>query len=113
MLVHFPIGLFVLSLLLDLASRAFANAPSLVRDSFYAILLGVITALIAAVPGLVDYTTIRGDHPGKRTATAHLILNLVVVAIYGINLGLRASTLAASKISLPPLILSLLGIGLL
>src|SRR5207253_2682714 len=69
MLVHFPIGLFVLSLLLDLASLAFANAPSLVRDSFYAMLLGVTTALIAAVPGFVDYTNIRSDHPAKRTAT--------------------------------------------
>src|SRR5207237_2358602 len=78
MLVHFPIGLFFLSLLLDLASLAFANAPSLVRDSFYAMLLGVTTALIAAVPGFVDYTNIRSDHPAKRTATAHMILNLIV-----------------------------------
>ncbi len=113
MLVHFPIGLFVLSLLLDLASRAFANAPSLVRDSFYAMLLGVITALIAAVPGLVDYTDIRSDHPAKRTATAHMILNLIVVALYGINLGVRSSSLADLRISLLPLVLSLVGIALL
>lgn len=113
MLVHFPIGLFLLSFLLDLGSLLFPSVPYLIRDSFYAMLLGVITALIAAVPGFVDYTTIRGDHPGKRIATAHLILNLVVVAIYGINLGLRSSTLAASKISLAPLVLSFLGIGLL
>src|SRR6266581_1789568 len=113
MLVHFPIGLFVLSLLLDLASRAFANTPSLVRDSFYAMLLGVITALIAAVPGLVDYTDIRSDHPAKRTATAHMILNLIVVALYGINLGIRSSMLADPKIPLLPFILSLVGVALL
>ena len=87
MLVHFPIGLFLLSLLLDLASLAFPSVPNLVRDSFYAMLLGVITALIAAVPGVVDYTDIRSDHPAKRTATTHLTLNLIVVALYGINLG--------------------------
>src|SRR5207237_1273465 len=113
MLVHFPIGLFVLSLLLDLASLAFANAPSLVRDSFYAMLLGVTTALIAAVPGFVDYTNIRSDHPAKRTATAHMILNLIVVALYGINLGVRSSSLADPRISLLPLVLSLVGIALL
>jgi uncharacterized membrane protein/nitrite reductase/ring-hydroxylating ferredoxin subunit len=113
MLVHFPIGLFLLSLLLDLASLAFPSVPDLVGDSFYAMLAGVIFSLIAAVPGFVDYTDIRSDHPGKRTATTHMILNLIVVAFYGINLGLRSSTINDPKISLMPLILSLLGITLL
>src|SRR6059058_6033648 len=105
MLVHFPIGLFILSLLLDLASFGFPSVPNLVRGAFYSMLLGIITALLAAVPGFVDYTDIRSDHPGKRTATAHLALNLIVVALYGINLGVRASTIAETKISLVPLIL--------
>src|SRR5437764_7449351 len=113
MLVHFPIGLFLLSLLLDLASLALPSAPDLVRDSFYAMLLGVITALVAAVPGFVDYTDIRSDHPAKRTATAHLTLNLIVVALYGINLGVRSSSLVDPKIQMVPLILSFIAITLL
>lgn len=113
MLVHFPIGLFILSFILDLASLAFPSVPNLVRDSFYAMLVGVITALIAAVPGFVDYTDIRSDHPAKRTATAHMILNLMAVALYGINLGLRSSMLADSKITLLPLVFSLAGVALL
>ena len=113
MLVHFPIGLFILSLLLDLASLAFPSVPNLVRDSFYAMLVGIITALFAAVPGFVDYTDIRSDHSAKRTATAHMILNLLVVALYGINLGVRSSMLADSKIPLLPLVLSLVGVALL
>jgi len=113
MLVHFPIGLFLLSFLLDLASLAFPSVPSLVRDSFYAMLLGLIMALVAAVPGFVDYTDIRSDHPGKRTATAHMILNFMVVVVYGINLGVRSSSLLDPKISMGPFILSLVGVGLL
>jgi len=113
MLVHFPIGLFVLSFVLDLTSLAFPSVPNLVRDSFYAMLVGIITALFAAVPGFVDYTDIRSDHPAKRTATAHMTLNLIVVALYGINLGVRSSMLADSKIPLLPLILSLVGTALL
>src|SRR6266513_281522 len=113
MLVHFPIGLFLLSLLLGLASLAFPSVPNLVRDSFYAMLLGVITALIAAVPGVVDYTDIRSDHPAKRTATTHLTLNLIVVALYGINLGVRSSSLVDPKIQTVPLILSFIAIALL
>ena len=113
MIVHFPIGLFVLSLLLDLGSLAFPSGPSLVHASFYAMLIGVITALLAAVPGFVDYTDIRGDHPAKRTATAHMSLNLIVVALYGINLGVRSSLLGGPSISLASLALSLVGIAFL
>jgi uncharacterized membrane protein/nitrite reductase/ring-hydroxylating ferredoxin subunit len=112
LLVHFPIGLFILSLLLDLASLVFRSTPDLVRDAFYAMLLGIITALIAAVPGFVDYTDIRSDHPGKRTATTHLTLNLVV-ALYGINLGVRSSSLDEMQTPVGCLVLSLIGIVLL
>src|SRR5437762_9013103 len=89
MLVHFPIGLFFLSLLLDIASFAFPNVPNLVLASFYAISLGVVAALLVAVPGFDDYTDIRRDHPGKRTATAHMILKLIVVALYAIYVAVR------------------------
>jgi uncharacterized membrane protein/nitrite reductase/ring-hydroxylating ferredoxin subunit len=113
LLVHFPIGLFIVSLLLDLASLVFRSTPNLVRDAFYAMLLGIITALIAAVPGFVDYTDIRSDHPGKRNATAHLTLNLIVVALYGINLGVRSSSLNELQTPVGSLVLSLIGIVLL
>ena len=113
MLVHFPIGFLVLSFLLDLVSLAFPEVPNLVRGSCYAMLLGIITALLAAVPGFVDYSDIRRDHPGKTTATRHMTLNLMVVAIYGINLWIRSSVLSDPKISLLPLLLSIIGIGLL
>jgi len=113
MLVHFPIGFLVLSFLLDLVSLAFPEVPGLLRGSFYAMLLGIIAALLAAVPGIVDYSEIRRDHPGKVVATRHMILNLMVVAIYGINLWIRSSALSDPKISLLPFLLSIIGIGLL
>jgi uncharacterized membrane protein/nitrite reductase/ring-hydroxylating ferredoxin subunit len=113
MLVHLPIGLFLLSLLLDLTSLISSSVPYLPRSSFYAMLAGVSTALLAAIPGLADYSDIRRDHPAKRTATTHMILNLIAVALYGVNLWVRSSLMATPKISLVPLLLSLVGIGLL
>ena len=113
MLVHFPIGFLVLSFLLDLVSLVFPEVPGLLCGSFYAMLLGIIAALLAAVPGIVDYSEIRRDHPGKVVATRHMILNLMVVAIYGINLWIRSSALSDPKISLLPFLLSIIGIGLL
>jgi uncharacterized membrane protein/nitrite reductase/ring-hydroxylating ferredoxin subunit len=113
MLVHFPIGLFLLSFILDLVSLACPGVPTLLRGSFYAMLLGIITALLAAVPGFVDYSDIRSDHPGKATATRHMILNLMVVATYGINLWIRSSVLGDPKVPLLPLLLSIIGLSLL
>src|SRR5205823_3628134 len=113
MLVHFPIGFLVLSFLLDLVSMAFPEVPNLVRGSFYAMLLGIITALLAAVPGFVDYSDIRRDHPGKNIATGHMVLNLFAVALYAVNLWLRIPVLNDPKVGLTPLILSFVGIGLL
>jgi len=113
MLVHFPIGLFLLSFILDLVNLTCPDVPALLRGSFYAMLLGIITALLAAVPGFVDYTDIRRDHPGKGTATTHMTLNLIVVAIYTINLWIRAPALAEPKVGWMPLVLSIIGIGAL
>jgi nitrite reductase/ring-hydroxylating ferredoxin subunit/uncharacterized membrane protein len=103
----------LLSFILDLASLVCSEVPKLVASSFYAMLLGTITALMAAAPGFVDFSDIRRDHPGKRTATAHMILNLVAVALYGMNLWIRAPALSEPKITWLPFILSIIGIGLL
>jgi len=113
MLVHFPIGLFILSLLLDFVGFIFSSFSNAARASFDAMLLGEIMALLAAVPGFVDYTDIRRDHPGKRPATMHMALNLVVVVLYGINLWIRSSALSGAKVGSFPLILSLVGVVLL
>jgi uncharacterized membrane protein/nitrite reductase/ring-hydroxylating ferredoxin subunit len=113
MLVHFPIGLFVLSFIFDLVSFFLPGTPFLLRDSFYAMLLGVVVALLAAIPGLVDYSDIRRDHPGKRTATIHMVLNLAAVAIYAFNFWLRFPPRFGSSIGLLPLFLSVVGISLI
>jgi nitrite reductase/ring-hydroxylating ferredoxin subunit/uncharacterized membrane protein len=98
---------------LDIASFVFPNTPNLVLASFYAISLGVVTAPLVAVPGFVDYTEIRKDHPAKRTATAHMILNLIVVALYVINLAVRLSADVDLRIHPLAFLFSVVGVTLL
>jgi nitrite reductase/ring-hydroxylating ferredoxin subunit/uncharacterized membrane protein len=112
-LVHYPIGLFVLSLLFDLAGWLFPEAGWLVPAAFYTMAGGVGMALLAAIPGLIDWLDIRADHPGKRFATVHMILNLVAVSLYVVNLLLRFGELNAETVPLIPVILSLIGVGLI
>src|SRR5437763_451567 len=112
MLVHFPIGFFVLSFILDLFSLG-PPRPFLLLAAFYAMLFGIITALFAAIPGFVDYTDIRRDHPGKGAATAHMSLNLIAVVLYAINLWIRAGMPTTTRVGSLPLILSIIGISVL
>jgi uncharacterized membrane protein/nitrite reductase/ring-hydroxylating ferredoxin subunit len=112
-LVHFPIALFVMSFLLDLASQIFKPIPALVAGAYYSMLTGLLFALIAAVPGAIDYSDIRRDHKAKRVATFHMILNLLAVAIYGLNIGLRTGGSTPGATPLLPLFLSLACLGIL
>src|SRR5215212_9662545 len=85
--VHLPIGAFFLSFILDVWSLvASDNASMLPRSSFYLLFFGVVTALLAAVPGIADYSSIRRDSDARRIATRHMILNVTAVALYAFNI---------------------------
>src|SRR5689334_25008608 len=81
MLVHLPIALFLVSFLLDIASFIWGG-NDFVRAACYTMLTGVITALLAAIPGLVDWWDIRNDHPAKKIGVYHMILNVLAVIVY-------------------------------
>lgn len=112
LLVHLPIGFFTLTLVVDLVSHAFPG-HGFVRAAFYSLVAGVVTALLAAVPGFVDYTGIREDHPARRTATAHMMLNLLMVGTYAASLGLRWRYLDVPSTPTVPLLVSVGGFVIL
>src|SRR5512134_3604928 len=111
LLVHLPVGLFILSLLFDVASPRVGNV--MVQAAFYTMIFGELMALVAAVPGLIDWIDIRADHPGKPPATFHMVLNVLAVGLYAANLLQRLFVLEDSATPLVPLIFSLAGVGLL
>jgi uncharacterized membrane protein/nitrite reductase/ring-hydroxylating ferredoxin subunit len=110
-LVHFPIGLFVLSLVLDFASYLELTSGDLSRASLYAMGVGLVMGILAALAGLADRSDIRLDHPARKTANIHMTLNLTALALFTINLFLRQGNFAG--VSLPYLLLSLVGVGIL
>lgn len=112
-LVHFPIGLFVLSLVLDIASYLWNASNSSVQAAFYAMVFGVIGALLAASAGFADWSGIRRDHPAKRTANIHMTLNLTGTVLFGINVWLRARQLDVNETPILNLLISLAGVGII
>ncbi|HEY3474530.1 MAG TPA: DUF2231 domain-containing protein, partial [Anaerolineales bacterium] len=112
-LVHFPIGFFILSLLLDIASYLWVTLNGLPRAAFYAMGIGLVAGLLAAITGLVDRSDIRLDHPARRTANIHMTLNLTAIGLFGINFFLRAGQTGLVETPLLYLLLSLVGVGII
>jgi nitrite reductase/ring-hydroxylating ferredoxin subunit/uncharacterized membrane protein len=112
-LVHFPIGLFILSLVLDIASYLWGNTTELTRASFYAMASGLGGGLVAALAGLVDRSDIRLDHPARKTVNLHMTLNLTAMGLFAINLFLRAGQLNLNPTPPLPLLFSFVGVGMI
>src|SRR4051812_16916093 len=56
----------------------------------YLVLLGILTALLAAVPGFVDYfKTVPPESSGKQRATRHMLVNLSAVILFSIAWTIR------------------------
>lgn len=88
MLIVFPIALWIFSLICDGVYYAVTHNVFWKGMAFYTMLGGLAGALLAAIPGFIDYLSIR-DRRVKSIAATHLILNLTVVALFIFNLGLR------------------------
>ena len=115
MLVVFPIGLWSFSLICDLIRVAGASGDAWSTVAFYSMIGGFIGALCAAVPGFIDLLFYKGGTPPvKRIALIHMTLNLVAVALFAINIGVRAINPAATGTGFSvPVVLSIIGVALI
>ena len=108
MLVPIPIGLWLFSFVCDLLF-VFGTGVSLwFTLAFYTMIGGLIGAVLAAIPGFIDMLSLSGSR--KRIALLHMTINLVIVALYAFNIGLRIS---GSEQNTVPVILSAIAVALL
>ena len=90
MLVVFPIGLWVFSLVADLIFLT-GGRPLWSEIAFYTMAGGIIGALAAAIPGAIDLFSMS-DAKIKRIGVIHMAINLAVVVLYALNLWWRTGT---------------------
>ena len=115
MLVALPIGLWVFSLACDLIRIAGASGGAWTTVALYTMVGGLIGALCAVVPGVIDLLYYKGGAPlVKQIALTHMAINLLAVVLYGSNIWLRAHGPADPGTRIDPqVILSVLGVALL
>ena len=87
-LVTIPIGAFSLMLIGDIAHMV-TQQPPWYEFSRIAICIGVISALVAAGVGFIDYFGVKMSAAGARLARTHMILNLIGVALFAASCWLR------------------------
>ncbi|HEY7254768.1 MAG TPA: DUF2231 domain-containing protein, partial [Methylomirabilota bacterium] len=73
--------------------------------AWYTIAGGVVGALLSAVPGFIDFLSIRDRRVG-RIGLVHMVLNLIAVALFAVSFGLRIP----HPLDALPVVLSGLGI---
>jgi uncharacterized membrane protein len=108
MLVPIPIGLWIFSLVCDLIHAGGSANPAWPTVALYTMGGGIVGALAAAVPGLIDLLSLPPEP--RKIAITHMSINLTVVALYVINFWMRLSTPGDLKV---PIWLSVIAIGLL
>lgn len=112
LLVTLPIGAWVCSLIFDIVARAGNDETVFSRGAYWLIGIGIIGAAVAALFGLMDLLTIPGGTVAKRTALAHMTLNVVVLVLFIISYLLRRSN-DGETAEATPFVLSIIALVLL
>ena len=112
-LIPFPLGLWVTSFAADILFY-FLRHPTLLVISKFLLAAGCIGAIAAAIPGFIDWLTIK-DGEVKRVANWHALLNVIALIVFAISLFLRMgsySQIVGRKLTIP-FLLSLVGVILI
>ncbi|HEY9426682.1 MAG TPA: DUF2231 domain-containing protein [Gemmatimonadaceae bacterium] len=88
MLIVFPLGLLGMAVIFDIIRLIF-GATGLASSSYHMIAAGVITGLLAAVFGFIDWLAIPSGTRAKRIGVWHAIGNVTIVVLFAISWWLR------------------------
>ena len=87
-LIVFPLGLLATAVVFDIL-RLLTDADGFATASYYMIAAGIVSGLLAAVFGAIDYLAIPAGTRAKRVGAAHGVGNVVVVLLFAVSWWLR------------------------
>jgi uncharacterized membrane protein len=114
MLIPFPIALWVFSLVADIIYLWRGNVVWRDGIAFYTLLGGIIGGAVAAVPGFIDWLSLK-DREVVKVANWHARLNVVALLIFVASFYLRTTSGAGlvGGSHTVPFLLSVIGVILI
>ena len=91
MIIPFPIALWVFSLVADVIYLWRGNPVWRDWIAFYALLGGIIGAVVAAIPGFIDWLSIT-DRAVVKIANWHARLNVIALLVFAASFYLRTTS---------------------
>lgn len=89
-LVAFPIAFYTGTLLFDILAKTYS--PEFLFNAYNLEIAALISAGIAAIPGLIDYIyTVPPRSTAKTRGTKHALTNIAVIIFFGVALIYRAN----------------------
>jgi uncharacterized membrane protein len=114
MLVALPIGLFTWAVICDIVYLASDRDKLWYDMAFWAGIGGILTGLLAALPGIGDLLTMARHTDARWMTIMHGVLNVTVIAVFFIAMLLMLDDGATSGGALGTVfVLHLIGLGLL
>jgi uncharacterized membrane protein len=81
MLIVFPLGLLATAVVFD-AIHLLTDNPTMATVSYWMIVAGILSGLLAAAPGTVDWLAIPGGTRAKRVGMVHGLGNVLVILLF-------------------------------
>jgi uncharacterized membrane protein len=96
MLIVFPLGLLAMAVIFDLLAIGLGNGYWS-EISYWMIAAGVVTGLLAAPFGFIDWLAIPAGTRAKRIGAVHGLGNVVVVVMFALSWWLRSAVPSAPE----------------
>lgn len=113
-LTDLPVGFFVLSFIWNVVALIAHRQPWYAM-TFWTMLAGLLAVVPTALVGLLDYTKVlQRQHPGSRTATIHLIVNVTATLFFLLSVVFRRGAgILEGPARVWTFVLALIGLGIL
>jgi uncharacterized membrane protein len=109
MLIAFPVALYVATVVALFVFLGSGN-PFWYRVAFYSNVAGVVMAVIAAVPGLIDLLNLPRHSRPRMTGVRHAALNSLSLVLFAVSAALLYRNMVTLDVT-APLVLGVVGLA--
>lgn len=106
--ITLPIGAWAASLVFDILALCGVEPDAFALAAQWLIAIGIVGALLAAVFGLMDLSTLAAGTKARRIALTHMVFNTIAILLFAASFFVRA--MQAGEVSVAGFVLSVIAV---